>query len=199
MQSDEGDRQAPTNLPLAAQHRRGDPSEDGAAPSTRRQASARQVRLPRPQTLLPPCPGPPPTGPLPFLPAHAGPTRSSPLLPEQRRFIFRWLDQIALPEDCEPANPEEGAEREALEAEEQEVEVAEEPQVEDAARQLRNLQIRGHQRSSQQRAPTELSFSLLFEEPRPLSPSRASSDTLPVTQPAGNRLARNTHQPSSRN
>ena len=127
--------------------------------------------------------------------AMPGPITSIP--PMSLAAIFPGF--VALTARSEPANPEEGTEREATETEEQEAEVAE-PQVEDAARQLRNLQIQSHLRSSQQRAPTELSFSLLFGEPRPLSPSRASSDTLPVTQAAGNERVRdNTNQPSSPN
>lgn len=55
--------------------------------------------LRQPASRLPPPPGPPPTLPLPPLPAHAGPTESSPLHPWERRAIFRWLDEIAFPED----------------------------------------------------------------------------------------------------
>jgi hypothetical protein len=41
----------------------------------------------------------PPVDPPAFLPPHAGPTNSSPLEPEQRQRIFRWLEEIAFPED----------------------------------------------------------------------------------------------------
>ncbi|KAH6854197.1 hypothetical protein B0I37DRAFT_301342 [Chaetomium sp. MPI-CAGE-AT-0009] len=195
---DDDKRQGPTNPPTPAQRRRGEPSEGSEAASTRRRATAREVRLSRTY----PSPPPPPTCPLPFLPAHAGPTEASPLFPEQRRFIFRWLDQIALPEDCEPANSEECAEREAPEPEKEKEREA--PQQSEAIgaveRRLRGLQVRSHQRSSQRRSPSELSFSLVFDHqsspPRALSPSRASSDTLPRQPTLFPQLARSSDRVS---
>ncbi|KAK3300816.1 uncharacterized protein B0H64DRAFT_370015 [Chaetomium fimeti] len=207
---DEDKRQGSTNPPTAAQRRRGDPSEGSEVASTRRQATAREVRLPRTHPSVSPRPGPPPTDPLPFLPADAGPTEASPLFPEQRRFIFRWLDQIALPEDCEPANSEECAEREGPEPEKKEEhEAPQSKSVSAVESRLRSLQIRSHQLSSQRGSPTELSFSLVFDHqsspPRALSSSSASSsassDTLPVAQFAelpGNPRVRNSGFPTSK-
>lgn len=105
-----------------------------------------------------------------------------------------------------PANPEDCAERETPEPEK---EVARAPQRSEAGALesgLRGLRIRSHRLAAQQREPTELSFSLVFGEPaqssppRALSPSRASSDTLPVDQLAGNQRVRDsTNQPSPHN
>ena len=65
-----------------------------AAPSP----SARLLEpwLPKSLPCLPPLP---PIPLLPPLPPTAGPTNSSPLLPEERQRIFQWLEETALPED----------------------------------------------------------------------------------------------------
>jgi hypothetical protein len=98
MQTNEtNNRQGSARTPPAASRREGEDSEAVSARQrvTQPEGRARPTRVQQ----LPPCPGPPPTGPLPPLPPHAGPTESSWLLPEQRRSIFRWLGQTAAPED----------------------------------------------------------------------------------------------------
>ena len=98
MQTNEtNNRQGSARTPPTASRKEG---EDGETVSARQRVTQPEGRA-RPSRVqrLPPCPGRPPTGPLPPLPAHAGPTESSQLLPEQRLSIFRWLGQTAAPED----------------------------------------------------------------------------------------------------
>ncbi|KAK3904617.1 hypothetical protein C8A05DRAFT_31594 [Staphylotrichum tortipilum] len=107
-----------------------------------------------------------------FVTAQAAPAETSLLSDRELQFIYRWLDKIALPEDCEPATPEDGAVAPVRVPEEDE-EATEEPEadqgpdddVDPRAQEIRRLLMSFHLHAQQH--DLDDVASLVFDPPVP--------------------------------